>query len=545
MMIKPNKTVLFVCIVALMIVMYTGYRSHLKPPLTKFNKSRLANQKVQSGKSEEELHNEEIVRKMDFSDLTTPKWQRGLHEHLHHAIRSSYKQRADAGVAAAEADGRRTRHRRIKRQTDEYHPRNDDPDESAFRVDPESTDISKLRVYVYPLTREFNVDLASCAARPTNNDMCFDFANDGFGRAVDGADAAAAVHRTHQFSAEIVFHRKLLRSRYATNDPRDADLFYVPYYASLNCFCSYPTDASLDDRFWKSLVKSPFLNAGKPHFMALGKIEQEMSQSKTCSFLMRDDTHRMKYLVIERTHSQTARQSFNRTGKQNETIVVPYPSFIHLHRPNSTIFNTTTQQQSGSSTSRSSGSRRDIFALFAGSEKNNLRKILGSQLQSAKQNHGSDYASVYHPMPQFECQVQAENSASVVTGLMRRSKFCLQPPGDSPTRKSFYDSLLSGCIPVVFESGVKYPFDDVLNYAGFTVFVDGSSITRRREDVVATLKNIPESRVRRLQTNAQRVARYLQYGLYDDSRGDDAVTMALRELTRIYKIQPGSNTRGA
>lgn len=34
--------------------------------------------------------------------------------------------------------------------------------------------------------------------------------------------------------------------------------------------------------------------------------------------------------------------------------------------------------------------------------------------------------------------------------MSRKSVFCLQPPGDMPTRKSLFDCLLSGCIPVLF-----------------------------------------------------------------------------------------------
>lgn len=35
-------------------------------------------------------------------------------------------------------------------------------------------------------------------------------------------------------------------------------------------------------------------------------------------------------------------------------------------------------------------------------------------------------------------------------GLARQSLFCLQPPGDMPSRKSLFDTILSGCIPVLF-----------------------------------------------------------------------------------------------
>ena len=32
----------------------------------------------------------------------------------------------------------------------------------------------------------------------------------------------------------------------------------------------------------------------------------------------------------------------------------------------------------------------------------------------------------------------------------KQSRFCLEPEGDSPERKSIYDSVLSGCVPVLF-----------------------------------------------------------------------------------------------
>ncbi len=53
---------------------------------------------------------------------------------------------------------------------------------------------------------------------------------------------------------------------------------------------------------------------------------------------------------------------------------------------------------------------------------------------------------------------------------MTRSVFCLQPPGDSPTRKSFYDAIIAGCIPVIFKEKypVKYPFQDRIDYSQFT-----------------------------------------------------------------------------
>ena len=44
--------------------------------------------------------------------------------------------------------------------------------------------------------------------------------------------------------------------------------------------------------------------------------------------------------------------------------------------------------------------------------------------------------------------------------LSRNSVFCLQPPGDMPSRKSVFDSILSGCIPVLFHPlTAKYMYE--------------------------------------------------------------------------------------
>ncbi|CAI7867628.1 unnamed protein product [Closterium sp. NIES-54] len=48
-----------------------------------------------------------------------------------------------------------------------------------------------------------------------------------------------------------------------------------------------------------------------------------------------------------------------------------------------------------------------------------------------------------------------------VAGAMLRAEFCLQPVGDSQTRRSFFDSIIAGCIPVVFSTDTfdsQYPW---------------------------------------------------------------------------------------
>jgi hypothetical protein len=76
-----------------------------------------------------------------------------------------------------------------------------------------------------------------------------------------------------------------------------------------------------------------------------------------------------------------------------------------------------------------------------------------------------------HSRARAEGQITAHGSIANSTeqySQMLEATFCLQPPGDTLTRKSIYESILSGCIPVVFRSDAAYveqlAFPDVVPY---------------------------------------------------------------------------------
>lgn len=73
---------------------------------------------------------------------------------------------------------------------------------------------------------------------------------------------------------------------------------------------------------------------------------------------------------------------------------------------------------------------------------------------------------------QKECTHESyiHDAKHTLNDLSRNSVFCLQPPGDFPTRKSVFDSILSGCIPVLF-----HPLTARLMYE----WHDGSSSSSR------------------------------------------------------------------
>jgi hypothetical protein len=117
---------------------------------------------------------------------------------------------------------------------------------------------------------------------------------------------------------------------------------------------------------------------------------------------------------------------------------VPYPSSFHWWEGIKVLPWEVTAE---------STARRDILSLFIGSVKtynpnsNSLRRCtLYSQCNA-------DAGCQWHNTP-HACNGVVNASSQML--LFQRSQFCPAPPGDSITRKSLFDSLVSGCIPVLF-----------------------------------------------------------------------------------------------
>ena len=124
---------------------------------------------------------------------------------------------------------------------------------------------------------------------------------------------------------------------------------------------------------------------------------------------------------------------------------------------------------------------------------------------------------------------------------LTNSVFCLQPPGDSPSRKSFYDSIMAGCIPVIFETPgvghIIYPFENVLDYSTFSVKIPAN----KKFLYVLEQYAKDDDKVRALQKGMFKVIKYLQYS-YAVTTGphDDAIQLVMDELGD--HIARGSNS---
>lgn len=62
---------------------------------------------------------------------------------------------------------------------------------------------------------------------------------------------------------------------------------------------------------------------------------------------------------------------------------------------------------------------------------------------------------------------------------MASSKYCLNIAGDTPSSNRLFDAIVSHCVPVIISDQIELPFEDTLDYSGFSVFVHASDAVKK------------------------------------------------------------------
>ncbi|KAJ4723096.1 putative Xyloglucan galactosyltransferase KATAMARI1 [Melia azedarach] len=123
-----------------------------------------------------------------------------------------------------------------------------------------------------------------------------------------------------------------------------------------------------------------------------------------------------------------------------------------------------------------------------------------------------------------------------VMKVFKMSVFCLQPPGDSFTRRSIFDSILAGCIPVFFHPGsayAQYIWHLPKNHTKYSVLIPGGRLRDKRVRITDILLQISK---REVEAMREEVIRLIPRIIYRDHRfeseamEDDAFDIALKGI---------------
>ncbi|KAL9671735.1 hypothetical protein QQ045_009306 [Rhodiola kirilowii] len=355
------------------------------------------------------------------------------------------------------------------------------------------------RIHVVELPPKFNYGLLdNCGTISKKKNMCVYIENHGFGPKIfnestaedsDGgfeawSSSSSSWYDTDQFTLELIFHTRMKRYDCLTSNSSLADAIYIPFYAGLEASRTLRLRNTAErDRVGKEVMK--YISSlsgwrvweGRDHFFVAGRIGRDFIRPVNSSYwgnslMCQTESKHITMLTLEASGR----------GSHNE-VAIPYPTYFH---PSS--FDEVRELQRYVVVRP----RKHLFA-FAGAprRRGSFRDEVISQCKASKNQCG--LISCGNGDDNKECQ-----SPLKVIKLFQNSKFCLQPPGDSPTRRSTFDSIISGCIPVFFSlnSGPdQYHWHFPMKYTEYSVYINQESVRIKKVEIAKVLSSIAEETV--------------------------------------------------
>ncbi|KAK1299167.1 hypothetical protein QJS10_CPB14g01581 [Acorus calamus] len=371
-------------------------------------------------------------------------------------------------------------------------------------------------IYVHDLPHRFNMGLIDeCGTLSTWTNMCTYTSNAGLGpRVVSNPGRVfpdtSCWHETNQFTLELIFYNRMKKYPCLTEDSSRAAAVYVPYFPGLDVarylwgHNNSARDAmALDLVRWLRARPEWGVMGGRDHFMVGGRITwdfRRMSEEENDwgnKLLMLPEVKNMSTLVIEASPYDSI------------DIAIPYPTYFHPSRKEQVL---KWQQKLRTQ-------KRPYLFSFVGAPRPNIgtsiRDLIIHQCKRSKRCALLQCDKSSNKKKNNDC-----HSAGRVMKLFSRSVFCLQPQGDSYTRRSTFDAILGGCIPVFFHPGsayVQYEWHLPREYGEYSVFVGEEEVRTGKGDILEKrLVGIGKERVREMR---ERVIGLVPKLVYGDPRG--------------------------
>ncbi|CAM6086310.1 unnamed protein product [Calypogeia fissa] len=343
------------------------------------------------------------------------------------------------------------------------------------------------RAFMYTLPSKFNSDLAGTCDLVSWMSACEYFKNEGMGPNVPTDELNARGEKvlvpegswflTHQYALELIFHARLKHYECLTTDVNEADLFFVPYYAGLDVMrFHFRNEISHDRRDelglellnWLEGQESWSRNNGVDHVFVMGKISWD--------FLRHPGGNWGSKLLRLPSMDKPTKLLIERDPWHERDIGVPHPTFFH---PKS-------DDEIRTWLAHVERSERRHLVSFAGMPRPKMEGNVRGHLIQQCLDHPDDCSLL-------RCEMDVCLRPDQTMNLFLHSHFCMQPPGDTPTRRSVFDSLVGGCIPVLFDpqtAYVQYPWHLPRNSSSYSVFIPNDDVMSGKADIVGILKSI-------------------------------------------------------
>ncbi|CAM0872627.1 unnamed protein product [Alopecurus aequalis] len=359
-------------------------------------------------------------------------------------------------------------------------------------------------VYMHELPPRFNADMLAGCARTDGQwpNMCEQVSNAGLGEPLpppdqlveEGGDGAltnsSGWYATPQFALDAIFHGRMRRYECLTNDSSAAAAVFVPFYAGFDFalhqwgYDKATRDAAAHDLARWLTGRPEWRRAGgRDHFLVAGRTAWDFQRETINSsvwgtnlFLI-DAVRNMTVLVVE--------SSTPFLGSGND-VAVPYPTYFHP-RTDAHVLDWQRRIRSAD---------RPWLMSFVGAPRPGDRRSIRSEI-IAQCGASSACRQLSCASGAKQCHTPGE-----IMRLFRSSTFCLQPRGDSPTRRSAFDAMVAGCVPVFFHPGsayLQYKWHLPRDHARYSVFIPEDGVRAGNVSIEEALRRIPLAAVREMQ----------------------------------------------
>lgn len=370
--------------------------------------------------------------------------------------------------------------------------------------------------------------------------MCVDLSNEGFGQPIVATNKSGRLptnpilvpqdvwHITSQFSLEVLFHERLKRYTCLTNDPKEAVFAYLPFYTALDLTKTlFSGTAAVRDKLSQRLMgwleNDPHWKAshGHNHVLVLGRIvwdytrkEEDGVASWGSALLSFPELKNVTKLSIERDPHAL------------DQMAVPYPTSWHPYvDEHIRVWQETVRS-----------SKRETLVLYAGASRSNnlLREELFRQCDQQP-----DANCTLVPCSGGADTLNCAREQDVLLEKFLQAVFCLQPPGDSETRKGVFDCLIAGGIPVFFDvrtAHSQYKWHLPLDMTSYSVILPRDETVQGKLNVVKELAQIPHKSVTRMQEAIRELLPSIIYKKPGSSmRNKDAFDLAIDNLLERFR----------
>ncbi|CAN6302330.1 unnamed protein product [Urochloa humidicola] len=402
-------------------------------------------------------------------------------------------------------------------------------------------------IYIYNLPPRFNADIIRDCRKTEGDqwgDLCASVSNAGLGRPLtdDGSVfiGEAGWYDTHQFALDAIFHSRMKRYECLTNRSSAAAAVFVPFYAGFD-FARHHDDngavrdaASTDLMVWltgqfqwgrRMGGRDHFLVAGRTGFDFFRRGISDVDTGRGNGLLMRA-ARNMSVLVLESTQHG------------GSDYAVPYPTYFH---PRSDADVLRWQD-------RVRGQRRTRLMAFVGAPRPDTSaniRVTDHVIAQCKASSACAMLRCTRSPGNTRCRNHTPDN---IMRLFQKASFCLQPPGDSWTRRSVFDSMVAGCIPVFFHTASaykQYRWHLHKRHLDYSVYIPDADVRERNVSIEAVLRAIPPGTVERMR---EEVIKLIPTVIYADPRSrletiKDAFDVAVEGiLDTVARIKNGEDS---